>query len=916
MKFFMNRILSSLAIFLGLLASISASAGEIPLPEHPRPDFERPAWQNLNGTWQFTFNETLGRSAVSAKGAADFDREISVPFGWGSALSGVPDEGDAGWYARDIVIPKEWEGKRIFLVVGASDWETHAWLNGRDLGVHQGGYTPFEFELTDALIGSEVSQHLLLRADDTPDSQHLAGKQGYGNVRGIWQTVYLEARPDNYIKSVHFTPDIDRSCVHVEVSLDSSASKRDAVRLHFPGGEVPDSIFKLRNESAYAWDVPIPDQHLWTLDDPYLYEVEVALEPRDGERDVVSTYFGQRSVGVTTLPGTDYSYVALNGKPIYLQLTLDQSYNPEGFYTFPSDQFARNEILIAKRLGLNGIRVHIKVEVPRKLYWADRLGLLVMADTPNWWDEPKDEGKTDWERAMRGMIERDYNHPSVFSWVNFNETWGLFTPWEGEHREYKKDTQEWVRDMYYLAKSLDPSRLVEDMSPCNYDHVESDLNTWHAYLPGHGWEKHLDDVCANTYQGSSWNYTEGNTQNGAPMLNSECGNVWGYDGSTGDVDITWDYHLMMNAFRAHPKCAGWLYTEHHDVINEWNGYVRYDRSEKVFGLEDFVPGMTIADFHSAYYVSPRCDLLQEAGAGSAVQLPLFLSVMTDNDPGGMSLELSLAGWDDTGLAVPETRLCNASLGFVAYENRLLEPVSFTLPSRDGLYVVRILLKGGNGRVLHRNFTLFRVKGATPSHESIVSFSPDSYSSAEWSLKKWHAMDGKKVDGAGDGYFEYTVDIPSEASVSTDALLVFEASAKQLFGKDASDLSAVGGDFMRGEGTLDPCRLPNSYAQTDGTKFPSMVRVIVNGEVCGTAFLEDDPADHRGALSWYSQGKTKHLDEAGSYGYRVEVPVPARLLQAGGKAFIRLEVPQGTGGGLAVYGADSGRFPMDPTLILR
>ena len=139
--------------------------------------------------------------------------------------------------------------------------------------------------------------------------------------------------------------------------------------------------------------------------------------------------------------------------------------------------------------------------------------------------------------------------------------------------------------MYLQTKALDPTRLVEDNSACNFDHVESDINSWHAYKRGCLWEETIAEADEKTYPGSKWNYIGGNAQNGAPMMNSECGNVWGYNGSAGDCDYTWDYHIMMDAFRRHPKCCGWLYTEHHDVINEWNGYVQYDRSPKIDGLD-------------------------------------------------------------------------------------------------------------------------------------------------------------------------------------------------------------------------------------------------------------------------------------------------------------------------------------------
>lgn len=921
----MRKKLVNLVAALMCLAWNGMSAQNIPLPEHPRPDFERKEWMNLNGKWQFTFKAENGLKTAESGAPAKFDREIMVPFSWGSPLSGVPNEGHKGWYARSITLPKAWEGKRIYLVVGASEWDTHAWLNGQLLGNHQGGYTPFEFELTPYISDYGKPQNLVISADDTPSDQRLGGKQGYGDARGLWQTVYVEARGDNFVDYVHFTPDIDRSTVKVEIGMNQLPEKQTALHLRFRNGEQADFVYtpkgKNRKSLTHTFEVKLQDQQLWDLDNPYLYEMEVALTEGDRTVDAVNTYFGQRKISVMPLPGTSHPYIALNGKPVYMELCLDQSYHPEGFYTFPTDAFMREEIMLSKRLGLNGNRVHIKVEIPRKLYWADRLGLLIMADVPNWWGEVNDLGKRDWEHCMRQQVKRDYNHPSIFSWVNFNETWGLFTKEDGKN-VFKPETQEWVREMYHLTKSLDSTRLVEDNSPCNLDHVETDINSWHAYAPGFAWEDILANNCRNTSEGSKWNYIGGNVQADAPMMNSECGNVWGYEGSTGDVDITWDYHKMMNAFRAHPQCAGWLYTEHHDVINEWNGYVRYDRSPKTFGLDAFVPGMTMADFHAPYYLSPRCELMQEVQAGSRMEIPMYLSVMTDKSPGVMSVETSIAGWDELGHAVREQLVATSKVDFKPYWNGLIQPINVELPEQNGLYVVRFILRGEVGNILQRNFALYRVRGGkTPADYrpiQLVSFAPDSYSKAEWSYKQWNVMDGKKVNGAGDGFFEYKVGLPENLNLDAvdNVLLIFEASAKELFGKDAKGLEIINNDmdFMKGRGTLDPCMNQNSYAQTDEKRFPSLVRVLVNGKVCGNVSLEDDPADHRGALSWFAQGKVNKLEEAGSYGYLVEVNVPKELMKPGQSVTVRLEVPQGVKGGLAIYGKDSGRYPVNPTLV--
>src|SRR6185295_14762286 len=202
--------------------------------------------------------------------------------------------------------------------------------------------------------------------------------------------------------------------------------------------------------------------------------------------DQVKTYFGMRKISVMNLPGTDFPYVALNNKPIYLQLTLDQSYHPEGFYTFPSDEFMRKEILLARSIGLNGIRTHIKIDVPRKLYWADRLGVLVMSDLPNFWGEPDAAARKESEVTMREMFKRDFNHPAIFSWILFNETWGLRTKVKENGKDvntYLPETQKWVASMVEAARKLDNTRLIEDNSICcGAGHTITDINSWHEYL--------------------------------------------------------------------------------------------------------------------------------------------------------------------------------------------------------------------------------------------------------------------------------------------------------------------------------------------------------------------------------------------------------------------------------------------------
>jgi beta-galactosidase/beta-glucuronidase len=367
-------VVSILSLRAPILTAQGACAGcdTVPLPEHPRPDFHRAEWQNLNGAWRFRTDAADAGAREGWQNAALVSpRRILVPFSWAAPLSGIGDSvANIAWYERTIDVPRSWRGKRVFLVVGASDWKTTAWLDGVKLGEHQGGYTPFAFELTPRV--TFAAQRLTLRVDDTPHPFKLEGKQGYGQAKGIWQTVYLEGRGTTPLQSVHFTPNIDRNVVGVDVRLLEPAPAPVAVRVDITNrADKPSSTRTIARGSDRAhFEIPLPAAHRWSLADPFLHEATVTVSGA-GVADRVDSYFGMRKISVTNLPGTTIPYVSINDSPVYLQLALDQAYHPTGYYTFPTDSFTRMEILRAKQIGLNGLREHIKIETPRKLYWAD-----------------------------------------------------------------------------------------------------------------------------------------------------------------------------------------------------------------------------------------------------------------------------------------------------------------------------------------------------------------------------------------------------------------------------------------------------------------------------------------------------------------------------------------------------------------
>lgn len=917
---------ASLLVACGLCHG-PAQGEDIPLPEHPRPDFQRADWLNLNGAWAFRFDkENTGLANGWAEGKVDFPLSIKVPFPWGSKLSGVSDEADIAWYRRTIKVPAAWKGQRVFLVVGASDWHTTGWLDGREVGGYQGGYTPFALELTSAVKWGE-QQQLVFRVDDTKHAFKLYGKQGYGDARGIWQTVYLEARPAVALDHVYFLPDIDNNRVTVKAALDAPAPKPMQLAVTFkPEDRKEPAVVEIaQGHEEIELTIPLAAVKPWSLDDPYLYEVQAVLSGGD-RSDAVSTYFGMRKISVVDLPGTDYPYIALNNRPVYLKLALDQSYHPEGFYTFPSDAFMRDEILRTRQIGLNGQRLHVKIDVPRKLYWADKLGVLIMADVPNSWGQPDENMQRETEVALRGIIRRDMNHPSIFSWVVFNETWGL----RSTDRKYLPETQEWVASMVRLTKSLDPTRLVEDNSPCNHDHVLTDINSWHAYLPGYKWMEHLQMVCNSTHPGSKWNYIGDRVQGREPLLNSECGNVWGYKGSTGDVDWSWDYHRMMDAFRRHPKVCGWLYTEHHDVINEWNGYWRFDRSEKFTGIEELVPGMTLRHLHGDVYIAVGRQLCEEVKPGAKVEVPLYLSALTDRPAEQtLALKASLRSWNNLGGEQSKELAIERSLACKAWQCGELEPLEVTMPGEPSVAVLAVRLEDTAGNVVARNFTTFAVRdSAQPRQETLVRdgrnvriarVAAKDFTKAEWSVKQWNVLDGLKVNGAGKGFFEYRIAWPEGLRPEDvgNARFLSELSAKQLFGKDVEGAANMSGDYMRGHGTADPSRNPNAYPMTDTQTHRGAVQVSVDGEAVGVFELPDDPADHRGILSWHAQKQDGTLAEAGSYGYLISAVIPAALLkQAADRGYlvVRLAADDKRAAGLAVYGEQFGRYPIDPSIV--
>lgn len=847
----------------------------IPKPEFPRPDRQRRHWLNLNGEWNFK----LLPDGVGEDTPECLDRKIQVPFSWVSPLSGVgEDVKGVGWYGRKVSFHAD---KRVFLCFGAVDYRADVYVNGEKVCQHQGGYNSFDVDVT--RVWREGENEIVVRAEDYRRETQTYGKQGYGEIQGIWQTVWLEERGDSYVDAFRVITKING-----DVALTVSACARD--------GETVTASFDGKTFSAEVQDgkatvqMTFEEPRLWSPDEPNLYEGTIAL----GD-DVVDTYFGIREIEAKN------GRILLNGKPIYINGTLDQAFHPQGHFTFPSDQYLRDEAWRLKRLGLNMARIHIKCEEPRKLYWMDKTGILIMQDIPCFWGEPNAEARAAYEMEWPREFDRDYNHPCIFAWVMFNETWGLLSG-PKDDRRYLKETQEWVRSVWKRAKENDPTRLVEDNSACRYDHVESDVNTWHFYINTYeSVRKHIQKVVKNTYPGSKFNYIGGNKQNGAPLMNSECGMVWGVDGSAGDSDIAWQYRYMLNEYRLHDLVNGFIFTEFHDVVNEFNGYYRIDDTDKDFGYQDFCRGMKIRDLHAPDFLALDCPPCRTVKAAARVQTPCVLSSFTDaHMKKGLTVEWEL--WHDSiDGRVPDDK-GSFKVGKYRAGVNALDPIRLKMPGENCLAILSVYLKSGE-EIVSRNFTTFDVQA--PIAENVV-LTPVTDGISEGFEHRWTAINDDKLCLTGTGSVSFDIPVPTDTL--GDVTVALEAGAKRVLTKDVGETDGARDlSFMRGY-LVDRGAFKNSYWMTDEEKMYSRLTVLIDGVEVLVHTLTGDNADARGVLSWHYQPEERKLDEAGSYGEMIVVRVPSRLIPAISKKG-GMTLTLKADNGLALYGRNSGRYGM-------
>ena len=520
--------------------------------EYPRPQMERDSWINLCGAWDYAITKTAARPTV-------WDGSILVPFSPETSASGVNRTlapGEYLWYRRQVTFPA---GDRILLHFGAVDQRAVVWCNGWEVGSHTGGYTPFTVDLTDALEDSREAEILVAVRDDTDQSPLARGKQKtdrggiwYTPQSGIWQTVWAEVVPERYIKKLRIEPDFDNAAVTV--------TAEPAGTVHFQGWDY---------ESPAR--IEVPDPIPWSPENPCLYGFTVTL----GE-DTVKSYFALRKFSVQD------GKLFLNNEPYFHNGVLDQGYNPDGLYTYLSDEAMVYDIRLAKSLGFNTIRKHIKVEPLRWYYHCDRLGMLVWQDMPSGGGEYrpaviqlpavglrqglKDDnyarfartdrlGRIQFEAELREMIDTLYNCPCIAMWVPFNEGWGQFDAAR-------------IRD---LVKALDPSRTVDHASGW-HDQGGGETQSLHVYFRKYKYEPDPEGraVLLSEFGGYNMRVPD-HTFNDRDFGYSRCRNA--------DV-LEKKLRKLYEAQIAPAKQAGLaaaIYTQLTDVEDELNGFVTYDR---------------------------------------------------------------------------------------------------------------------------------------------------------------------------------------------------------------------------------------------------------------------------------------------------------------------------------------------------
>ncbi len=569
---------------------------------YPRPQMVREHWQSLNGTWKFTFDDE--RRWNHPSDPIEWTTHIEVPYSPESSASGIGDHGfhHGCWYERGVDIDAK-DG-RVLLHFGAVDYVAQVWVNGHFVARHEGGHTPFHADITRALQDHGLQTVTVYAEDDPHDLAKPRGKQDwqaqphsiwYPRTTGIWQTVWIERVPRTYIQKLRWTPYFDGFEIGCETFIcgDSLDDLTVEVRISHNAVLLADDRYKIIGCEAHRKiaisDPGIDDSRnelLWCPERPTLLDVELTLWHQGKAIDKIRSYTALRSVNINR------DRFMLNGRPYQLRLVLDQGYWPDTLLTAPSDGALRKDVELAKAMGFNGVRKHQKIEDPRYLYWADRLGLLVWEEMPSAYRfTPLAINRM--VREWSEVIERDYSHPCIIVWVPFNESWGVpnLTSTQA-HRNA-------VEALYHLTRTLDPTRPV--IGNDGWEASATDIIGIHDYDgdPERLLARYSDSVMTQELfdrrrPGGRILTLDGYPHRGQPIMLTEFGgitlekkressgeDVWGYSLAKNEQDFLELYTQLLDVANTTPMFSGFCYTQFADTFQEANGLLYADRTPKL-----------------------------------------------------------------------------------------------------------------------------------------------------------------------------------------------------------------------------------------------------------------------------------------------------------------------------------------------
>ena len=567
---------------------------------YPRPQLVREHWLSLNGQWKFTFDNN--RHYKHPSDQIEWGPDITVPFPPESEASGIGNRGfhRACWYEREFEIRPE--GGRIVLHFGAVDYLARVWVNGHKVAEHEGGHSSFSVDITREL-GKEGRHTLTVYVEDDPqDLSKPRGKQDwqlephsiwYPRTTGIWQSVWLERVPTTYVQKLRWTPNFegfeigfeafvtgeieDNLTVEVKISHGSKVLSDD--RYHIIGGEA--------HRKIALSDPGIDDSRnelLWSPERPTLLDAEITLRHREQVLDKVKSYTALRSVAVNR------DRFMLNGRPYHLRLVLDQGYWPQSLMSAPSDEALRKDVELAKAMGFNGVRKHQKIEDPRYLYWADRLGLLVWEEMPSAY-RFTNLAINRMVREWTEIIDRDYSHPCIIVWVPFNESWGV------PNLTATQSHRNAVEALYHLTRTLDQTRPV--IGNDGWEASATDLLGIHDYdgdperLQAR-YASNPQDLFDRRRPGGRILTLDGYPHRGQPIILTEFGgityakkpeegvkDVWGYSMAGSDQEFLDSYRRLLEVVSETLIFSGFCYTQFADTFQEANGLLTADRTPKL-----------------------------------------------------------------------------------------------------------------------------------------------------------------------------------------------------------------------------------------------------------------------------------------------------------------------------------------------